>query len=433
MATHRSLGQLRVRQAMASRTLFHRPRMHPRSGLAVLIAIALAVGDGSAEGQSGDAAGDALRTGIAAVEAGDVGGAEKKLRPLAAKDAEAAAWLAAALLKRGDRAGLAEAIRLLRAASDAGNARAKYLLAFQHAAGQGVPKDETRAVLLFREAAEAGIARAAYNLGVLYAKGRGVPPDNTQALHWYERAAQAGDPYGAYAVARAIELSPQARTRVADMVRNYRLAAEQGHLPAALRYGALLVEGRGVRKDRVEGERFLRHAVDNGYPEAAMTLGDLSAAQAMSGRGDAAQAAAANAIAWYTVAANAGVALAQFKLANALFSGAGVDRDFPKAEQWYARAARQGMPDAQYVLGVWRTGGVAGTRDPVEGYMWLLLAERQGNANAAKVRVRASEKLTPADMRKAEAAAGAFRPQPERPLSRPDDEASPLKPMTARP
>ena len=55
-------------------------------------------------------------------------------------------------------------------------------------------------------------------------------------------------------------------------------------------------------------------------PEAAMTLGDLSASVAMRSRGDAAQAAAANAIVWYTVAANAGVALAQFKLANALFA-----------------------------------------------------------------------------------------------------------------
>ncbi len=383
----------------------------------------------AAHGQSGDGAGDPLRAAIATLEAGDVAGAEKKLRPLAAKDAEAAAWLAAALLKRGDRAGLAEAIRLLRTASDGGNGRAKYLLAFQHAAGQGVPKDETRAVQLFQEAAEAGIARAAYNLGVLYAKGRGVPPDSAQALHWYERAAQAGDPYGAYAMARAIELSPQARTRAADVVRHYRVAAELGHLPAALRYGALLVEGRGVRKDQVEGERFLRHAADNGYPEAAMTLGDLSARMAMSSRGDAAQTAAASAISWYTIAANAGAALAQFKLANALFSGAGLDRDFPKAEQWYARAARQGLTDAQYVLGIWKTGGVAGPKDAVDGYMWLLLAERQGDTNAGKVRIRAAEKMSAAEMRKAETAADAFRPRPERPLVRPDDEAPPLKPM----
>jgi TPR repeat protein len=268
---------------------------------------------------------------------------------------------------------------------------------------------------------------------VLYAKGRGVQADETQAMLWYERAAKAGDPYGAYAVARAIELSPQARERAAEMAQYYRTAAEQGHLPAAVRYGGLLIEGRGVRRDLVAAERFLRHAFSNGYPEAAVVMGDLSGSLAMSGRGDAARAAARNAIHWYTLAADAGIAMAQFKLANALFSGAGIERDLARAEQWYARAARQGLADAQYVLGVWKTGGVAGTQDAAEGYMWLLLAERQGNSNAAKVRMRVMEKTSPEDMRKGEAAANAFRPHPERPAARPYDEAPALRPMTPTP
>jgi len=376
---------------------------------------------------------DALRTAIAAFEAGDILGAERTLRPLAARDPEAAAWLAAALLKRGDRSTLTEAIRLLRGAADAGNGRAKYLLAFQHIAGQGVAKDEPRAAQLFREAADAGIARAAYNLGVLYAKGRGVPTDQAQALHWYELAARAGDPYGAYAFARAIEVSPQATARAAEMLQVYRTAAEQGHLPAAIRYGVLLTDGRGGRKDPGEAQRFLRHAADSGYPEAAMALGDVSVSLVMSARGEAARAAATSAIAWYTAAANAGIAEAQFKLANALFSGAGLDRDLPKAEQWYSRAARQGLAEAQYVLGIWKAGGVASTKDPVEGYMWLLLADRQGNTNAGKVRTRAAEKMSPAEIGQAEAAAGAFRAVPERPPSRLDDEAPPLRPMAAKP
>jgi TPR repeat protein len=264
---------------------------------------------------------------------------------------------------------------------------------------------------------------------VLYATGRGVMRDEAQALHWYERAARAGDPYGAYAMARAIEQSPGASARADDMVRAYRQAAEQGHLPAAVRYGALLAEGRWTKRDPAEAERFLRHASANGYPEAAMVMGDVAAAMAMSGRGEQARAAAANAISWYTSAAGAGVAPAQFKLANALFSGAGVDRDLPKAEQWYERAARQGMADAQYVLGVWKIGGVASAKSPVEGYMWLLLAERQGNSNAAKVRKRAAEKMSADEMRQAEADAKAFRPRLERAAGRPDDEAPPLRPL----
>ncbi|TXL74017.1 sel1 repeat family protein [Vineibacter terrae] len=375
---------------------------------------------------------NALQGAISAYEAGDVAGAERTLRPLAAGDPEAAAWLGATLLKRGDKAAVTEAIRLLQNAAGAGNARAKYLLGFQHAIGQGVPSDLTRAAQLFQEAATAGIGRAAYNLGVLYAKGRGVAQDPTQALRWYERAAQAGDPYGAYAMARATELSPQATTRAAEMAQAYRAAAEQGHLPAAVRYGVLLAEGRGVRKDPAEAERFLRHAAGNGYAEADVIMGDLAASTAMGSRGEPARAAAASAIGWYTSAANKGVALAQFKLANALFAGAGVERDMPKAEQWYERAARQGFDEAQYVLGVWKSGGVASAKDPVAGYKWLLLAERQGNTNAGKVRARAAEKLSSSEISQAQADAAAFRAQPERPLGRPDDEAPPLKPMAPK-
>jgi hypothetical protein len=387
----------------------------------------------AASAQTPAASSDPLQSAIAALEAGDIAGAERRLRQLAGRDPEAIAWLASALIRRGDRPALAEAIKLLSIASAAGNARAQYFLAFQYASGQGVRRDEARSAQLFRAAAEAGISRAAYNLGVLYARGRGVPRDEVQALGWYERAAQTGDPYGAHAWARMLEASPQATARAADIATAYRTAAEQGHLPAALRYGALLSDGRLVRRDPVEAQRFFRHAADNGYPEGALALGDLSAAAAMAGRGDAARDAATKAVAWYTTAANAGVPMAQFKLANALFSGAGAERDLPKAEFWYSRAAHQGLADAQYVLGVWKSGGVAGPKDGVQGYRWLLLAERQGNTNAGKVRLRTLEALSVEDRRAAEAAADAFRVQPERPRAGADDEAPPLRPMPKRP
>ncbi len=403
-------------------------RLGPAIGLVALLFLVVPVSHGRSE----DNAVDTLQGAIAALEAGDVTGAERTLRPLAAGDPEATAWLAVALLKRGDRQGLAEAVQLLHEAAGVGNARARYLLAFQYAAGEGVPRDETRAALLFQEAAEGGIARAAYNLGVLYTKGRGVQPDTTQAMAWYRRAADAGDAYGAYALARAIERSPQASTRAAEIAQLYRVAADQGHLPAAQRYASLLIEGRGVQRDVAAAERYLRHAMSNGYPEAGMLMGDLSASIAMSSRGAQAQAAARNAVTWYRAAAEAGVAMAQFKLANALFAGTGVERDLARAEQWYGRAARQGLADAQYVLGIWRVGGVASPPDAVEGYMWLLLAERAGNTNAAKVRMRAMEKVSAGDQQQAEARAAGFRPQPERPRSRPDDEAPPLRPMPPR-
>jgi TPR repeat protein len=189
----------------------------------------------------------------------------------------------------------------------------------------------------------------------------------------------------------------------------------------------MLLEGRGVSRDRKNAEFWLRHAADFGYPEGALLMGDLFGQIALTHTGRQQEDAAKSAASWYLRAAEAGVPMAQAKLGNCYFAGAGMPRDFPTAQRWYRRAANQGNADAQYVLGVWLSGGVAGTTDPVEGYRWLLVAERQGHSNAAKVRVRAAEKLTPDQISRGEQAALSFVARPERPLNA-DDEAPTLRP-----
>ena len=400
-----------------------RPPVRARPALLALVAAVLALATPAAARDNAAV----LARAIAAIEKRDLATAETALRPLADADPEAAAWLGTALARLGTTATLGEAMILLRAAAATGNARANYELAFQTLAGVGARRDEADAARLFRLAAEAGLARAAYNLGVLHRAGRGVPVNPTEATAWFERAAKAGDPYGAHAFARDIELSPQAPARATETAALYRMAAIAGHGPAAIRYGLALAEGRGVARDRKAAEAWLRHALECGYAEAALFLGDLAAPAAMQRDGKPAQAAARVAVDWYRQAAEAGIATAQVKLAGASFAGAGVDRDFPTALIWYRRAADQGTAEAQYVLGVWWSGGVVGPIDTVEGHKWLLLAERQGHANATKVRLKALETLSAADLRRAEAAANAFRPRLER-VGRPDDEAGPLQP-----
>jgi TPR repeat protein len=94
------------------------------------------------------------------------------------------------------------------------------------------------------------------------------------------------------------------------------------------------------------------------------------------------------AIGWYENAAAAGVASAQFKLANAYLAGVGVTRSPQQAQQWYARAAAQGMPEAQYGLGLFLVGGVGGTTDLVDGYKWLVIAGRRALKGGREARRR---------------------------------------------
>ena len=128
-----------------------------------------------------------------------------------------------------------------------------------------------------------------------------------------------------------------------------------------------------------------------------------------------------SAIAWYEVAAHAGVPSAQFKLANAYLAGAGVARDTAQAQQWYDRAARQGVTQAQNALGILLIGGAAAAPDPVEGYKWLLLAERGGHPESRTIREKTTAQMTALDRKRAEELAQRFSPTPERPL----DDAAP--------
>ena len=171
-----------------------------------------------------------------------------------------------------------------------------------------------------------------------------------------------------------------------------------------------------MRKDPVSAHAWLIYAERSGVPEAGLALGDMAVRVPASRDKAAGEKALQSAITWYDAAAKAGVASAQFKLANAYFAGIGVARDPQQAARWYGRAAGQGLPDAQHIFGVLLTSGGAGTPDAVEGYKWLLLAERAGFPDSKSAREKLAEKLSAADRKRADALAAKFSPLAERPV-----------------
>jgi uncharacterized protein len=381
-----------------------------------LLAALLAV-SGVAHGQQAGATdvAPALRPAVEAYRAGDLASAETALRPLAAKDADAEAWLGAVQLDRGaDREGL----RHIQHAAEAGSSEGAHRLALVYAQGlAGTPRDEKRAVELFEKAAAAGHVRAEINLGILYMRGQGVPADLIQARAWLEKAAAGGDPQALYTLGRA--LSESAGQAVADPVRAadlFRRAAEKGNALAGLRYGLALSEGNGVKRDPEAAQRYLMQAQQGGIPEAMLAMGDMAARTPATRDKATNEKIVQSALSWYQGAANAGVPSAQFKLANSYFAGVGVPRDPAQALLWYSRAAQQGLPQAQHAVGIMLIGGVAGTANPVEGYKWLLLAEKGGHPDSRVVREKAAEQIAEPDRRRAEALAQSFVPTAERPI-----------------
>jgi hypothetical protein len=356
-----------------------------------------------------------LRAGVSAYRSGDLATAEGALRPLARSDADAEAWLGAVLLDRGRTR---EAVQAFQHAASAGSAEGAHRLALLYAQGaDGIPRDEAHALELFEKAAAAGHVRAEINAGTLYFRGRGTPKNLMKARGWLEKAAAQNDPYALYMLGRTMEEGQDAAladpVRAADL---YKRAAQQGHTLAALRYGLALLEGNGVRKDLAAAQPWLIYAGKYGVPEASLAMGDLAASTANQRDKAASAKALQTAITWYDMAAQAGVATAQFKLGTAYLAGTGVARDPQQAQRWYLRAATQGLPVAQHALALFLIGGAAGTPDMVEGYKWLLLADRSGFPDSKAVLEKMPEKIAEADRRRAEALADKFKPQPERPL-----------------
>jgi len=393
--------------------------------VALLAALLAAATTARAQGGAQDVS-PALAPAVAAYRSGDLATAEANLRPLAAGNADAAAWLGAVLLDRGaDR----EALRLIQQAADTGSAEGNHRLGLINAQGlAGVPRNEAKAVELFEKAAAAGHTRAQINLGILYLRGQGVTRDLVQARAWLEKAAASDDAQALYALGRA--LSDSSGQAIADPVRAadlFRRAAEKGHVLAGLRYGLALSEGNGVKRDPAAAQRWLMQAHQSGIPEAALAMADLAARTPASRDKAANEQVVKSALSWYEMAAHGGVPSAQFKLANAYFAGVGLPRDPVQAQQWYTRAAQQGLPQAQHALGIMLLGGVAGAKDPVEGYKWLILAERGGNPDSKVVREKSAEQISEADRRRAEALAQTFTPTLERPV-----EEAPARPTTAR-
>ena len=59
------------------------------------------------------------------------------------------------------------------------------------------------------------------------------------------------------------------------------------------------------------------------------------------------------AVKWYRLSAEQGVAQAQYKLGWMYSNGLGVPQDYKEAVKWYRLSAEQGDAQAQYNLGVW--------------------------------------------------------------------------------
>ena len=155
----------------------------------------------------------------------------------------------------------------------------------------------------------------------------------------------------------------------ATALREWRPLAEQGDALAQYNLGLLYRKGRGVSQD------------------------DAQARQ------------------WYTKAAAQGQAKAQFNLGTLYFNGEGVPKDYQQALRWFRLAADQGEAPAQTKIAIMYDDGQGVPHDIVQAYKWYSLAATNGDKPAAELRDTIANKMTPAQIAKAQKLAREWKPK----------------------
>jgi TPR repeat protein len=95
-------------------------------------------------------------------------------------------------------------------------------------------------------------------------------------------------------------------------------------------------------------------------------------------------------------------AIAQCNLGSMNENGEGVIQDYKAARAWYILAAERENAEAQHSLGMMYAEGLGVIQNYTRAHMWWSIAASQGGEEASSNRDIIAEKMTPADISKAQ-------------------------------
>lgn len=135
--------------------------------------------------------------------------------------------------------------------------------------------DYEERVKTYRLEATRGNADAQYELGVCYVKGKGVGKDIAEAAKWWRKAADLGHADAQFQLGCLYHQGEGVKGNLLEAVNLWRKAAAQGQADALCNLGAFYYDGfpaGNVPRDRIEGLRLLRMAVEKGNKNAKEIL-----------------------------------------------------------------------------------------------------------------------------------------------------------------
>jgi TPR repeat protein len=227
-----------------------------------------------------------------------------------------------------------------------GDAMAQFELGRAYFRGEGVPKDEEKAVEWMEKSANQGNSDAITSMGFFYSQGIGVEKSEAQAVEWFRKGAKAGS------------------------------------ATCKLNLGLLLRQGKTIQTSGDESLRLMHEAADSGLTEAQSYLGQLYF------MGDRLlQPDYTKAKPYALQAARAGDPAAQNIMGILTRDGVGVTaegKDLKAAEEWFRQAAEQNEVKAQANLAHLMGAASSASTNRVEALKWLLLAKDKNEPTASK-------------------------------------------------
>ena len=135
-------------------------------------------------------------------------------------------------------------------------------------------------------------------------------------------------------IGRCYETGDGVGKDLAEAVKWYRMAADEGHVQAAFELSKCYTFGFGVRKNSVTAGKWLRKAAEQGHVTAMFLLGHWLLREEGSGVGYDPR----EAVKWFRRAAENGDARAMFELGECYEDGIGVKKEPDMAYRWFCRA-----------------------------------------------------------------------------------------------
>ncbi|MAP96251.1 MAG: hypothetical protein CMK07_14995 [Ponticaulis sp.] len=120
---------------------------------------------------------------------------------------------------------------------------------------------------------------------------------------------------------------------------------------------------------------------------------------------------------WTARAAESGNVKAMHDLAVFYAEGEGGPLNYAGAVQWFRRAAEHGLVDSQFNLGVLYEQGMGISANPGQALFWFAVAEKSGDSGATPKVSQLSAELDPVVVESALTEAAAFQPQPSDPIA----------------